>query len=38
MLALHLSKARKDSSNAEVRGFSPVDTGKQRVGEALDHF
>ena len=36
--AFHLRKARQNRADAEVRGFSAVDAGEQRVGEAVDHL
>src|SRR5579863_1023511 len=36
--AFHLSESRKNGADAEVGGFAAVDAGKQRVGEAVDHF
>ena len=36
--ALHFGKARKNGADAEAGGFSAVDAGEERVGEAVDHF
>ncbi len=36
--ALHFGEAGKDGAHAEAGGFSAVDAGEQRVGEAVDHF
>jgi hypothetical protein len=38
MSALHFGEARKNSAHAEVGGFSAVDAGEERVGEAVDHL
>ena len=34
----HLCEAREHGANAEVGGFSAVDAGEERVGEAVDHL
>ena len=36
--AFHLREARKNGAHAEAGGFSAVDAGEQRVGEAVDHL
>ena len=36
--ALHLGEAGKHGAHAEAGGFSAVDAGEERVGEAVDHL
>jgi hypothetical protein len=38
VIALHFGDAGKDGADAEAGGFSAVDAGEERVGEAVDHF
>ncbi len=38
MLAFHLSKAGQHGANAETLRIATVNTGKQRLGYAIDHL
>src|SRR5262249_43250132 len=38
IIGLHFSETRKNRSDAQVSSFSAIDSGEQRVGEAVDHF
>ena len=38
MSAFHFGEAGKNGADAEAGGFSAVDAGEERVGEAVDHF
>ena len=36
--ALHFGESRKHGADAEAGGFSAINAGEQRVGEAVDHL